>query len=169
MYSHSKKTIAIPPGATIKEQLKNRHMLQKEFAIRMDMSEKHISHLINGKVELTPDVAQRLELVLGIPAKIWNDLESRYRERLAKVNQELEDEKEITLTRKFPYQKMSTEGWVSRTDDFDDQVRNLRRFFEVANLKVLYPLGVLDSHEKAEDFFVVAKNQATELKNKSLH
>jgi len=80
-------------------------MLQKEFAIRMDMSEKHISHLINGKVELTSDVAQRLELVLGIPAKIWNDLESRYRERLAKVNQELEDEKEILFARRFPYKK----------------------------------------------------------------
>jgi len=164
MYSHSEKTIAVPPGATIKEQLKNRHMLQKEFAIRMDMSEKHISHLINGKVELTPDVAQRLELVLGIPAKIWNDLESRYRERLAKVNQELEDEKEMLLARRFPYQKMSAEGWVSKTDNFNDQVRNLRRFFEVANLEVLYPLGVLNEHEKTENFFAIAKNQANSLK-----
>ena len=47
----SKNFIAIPPGETIREQLENRGMTQKEFAQRMDMSEKHISNLINGKVE----------------------------------------------------------------------------------------------------------------------
>ncbi|TGD21572.1 helix-turn-helix domain-containing protein [Companilactobacillus suantsaicola] len=165
MYPHSKKTIAVPPGATIKEQLQDRHMSQKEFAIRMDMSEKHISHLINGKVELTNDVAQRLESVLGVPAPVWNNLESRYRERLAKVSSELTDEREMNLVKRFPYQKMSVEGWVSKTDDYNEQVRNLRRFFEVANLKVLYTLGILDDCEENEDFFLAAKKQANELKN----
>ncbi len=77
--------IATPPGATIKEQLVDRGMSQKEFAARMDMSEKHISKLINGEVILTPDVAMRLEMVLGLPAHFWNNLESIYREKLVKV------------------------------------------------------------------------------------
>lgn len=50
----SKKTIATPPGATIREQLEDRGMTQKEFALRMDMSEKHISRLINGEVHSHP-------------------------------------------------------------------------------------------------------------------
>lgn len=77
----SNNFIATPPGATIKEQLLDRGLSQKEFALRMDMSEKHISRLINGEVQLTPDVAIRLEMVLGIPAnfqkncsKYTNDL-----------------------------------------------------------------------------------------------
>ena len=42
----SKNFIAIPPGETIREQLENRGMTQKEFAQRMDMmSEKQISNL----------------------------------------------------------------------------------------------------------------------------
>ena len=61
----SRSYIATPPGATIKEQLKDRGMSQKEFASRMDMSEKHISRLINGEVQLTHEVAYRLEMVLG--------------------------------------------------------------------------------------------------------
>ena len=81
----SRSYIATPPGATIKEQLENRGMSQKEFAKRMNMSEKHISHLINGDVQLTPDVANRLEMVLGLPAKFWNNLESIYRDKLAKI------------------------------------------------------------------------------------
>ena len=74
--------IATPPGATIKEQIQNRGMKQNEFAKRMDMTEKHISHLINGEVGLTPNVALRLEMVLGIPAKFWNNLETIYQEKL---------------------------------------------------------------------------------------
>ena len=70
----SRKTIAIAPGATIKEQLEDQGMTQKEFALRMDMSEKHISKLINGEVHLTPDVAIRLEYVLGLPAQYWTNL-----------------------------------------------------------------------------------------------
>ena len=34
----SRTYIAIPPGATVKEQLSEMKMTQKEFAIRMDMS-----------------------------------------------------------------------------------------------------------------------------------
>ncbi len=44
----SRSFIATPPGATIKEQLIDRGLSQKEFALRMGMSEKHISKLING-------------------------------------------------------------------------------------------------------------------------
>lgn len=70
----SRSFIATPPGATIKEQLNDRGMSQKEFADRMDMSEKHISKLINGDVQLTPETAVRLEMVLGVPAKFWFSL-----------------------------------------------------------------------------------------------
>lgn len=81
----SRSIIATPPGATIKEQLIDRGMSQKEFAERMDMSEKHISKLINGEVQLTPDVAVRLEMVLGIPAHFWSKLESIYRDKLVRA------------------------------------------------------------------------------------
>lgn len=84
----SRTTIATPPGATIKEQLEDRGMSRKEFAARMDMSEKHIGRLINGEVQLTPDIARRLEMVLGLPAHFWSGLESLYREKLIKVQAE---------------------------------------------------------------------------------
>lgn len=41
----------------------------------MDMSEEHISKLINGEAQLTPETAVRLEMVLGVPAKFWNNLD----------------------------------------------------------------------------------------------
>ena len=84
----SKSYIATPPGATITEQLEERGMTQNEFSKRMEMSEKQISQLMNGEVHLTPDMAEKLELVLGVSADFWNKLESIYQEKLVKVNQE---------------------------------------------------------------------------------
>lgn len=133
----NKKIIATPPGATIKEQLINRRMRQKEFALRMDMSEKHISKLINGEVQLTIDMAMRLEIVLGITAQFWLNLEAKYREKIAKINAESEMESDIKIAKLFPYNEMAKNGWVAETKKDIDRVQNLRKFFEVVKLDLL--------------------------------
>lgn len=133
----SSSIIAIPPGATIKEQLIDRGMSQKEFAARMDMSEKHISRLINGDVQLTPETAVRLEMVLGVPAKFWNDLEAIYREKIIKAEAENSMDADIEIARLFPYIEMSRLGWIEETRDVKRRVECLRRYFEVVQLSLL--------------------------------
>lgn len=133
----SRSFIATPPGATIKEQLSDRGMNQKEFAARMDMSEKHISKLINGEVQLTPEVAVRLEMVLGVPAKFWNNLEAVYREKLIKVKAENAMEADEKLAKILPYSEMAKFGWVPQTKDSKEKVVNLRKYFEVVELSLL--------------------------------
>ncbi len=125
----SRSYIATPPGATIKEQLNDREMSQKEFAARMDMSEKHISKLINGEVKLTPEVAVRLEMVLGVPAKFWNNLEAVYREKLLKVESENTMDDDETLAKQLPYNEMAKYGWVPETRDTKEKVIYLRKYF----------------------------------------
>ncbi len=139
---HSKSYIAIPPGVTIKEQIEDRGLTQKEFACHMDLTEKHISKLINGDVALTPQVALRLESVLGIPASFWNNLEAKYEEQKARVKDELEMEQDIELSKKFPYSKIAALGWVKSTKIYTERVQELRAFFEVANLGVLEKLQI---------------------------
>ena len=133
----SRSIIATPPGATIKEQLNDRGMSQKEFAARMDMSEKHISKLINGEVQLTPEVAVRLELVLGVPAKFWNNLEAIYREKLIKAEAENAVDKDEEIAKKLPYNEMAKYGWVPETRVLKEKVVNLRKYFEVVELSLL--------------------------------
>ena len=135
MMTRSRSYIATPPGATIKEQLDDRGMSQKEFASRMGMSEKHISHLINGEVQLTPDVAYRLELVLGLPANFWSNLEAIYREKLAKAEAENALDADKNLAKKFPYREMAKNGWLPNTQKVEERVINLRKFFEVVQLE----------------------------------
>ena len=133
----SQSYIATPPGATIREQLKDRGMSQKEFAARMDLSEKHVSKLINGEVQLTPEVAVRLETVLGIPAKFWNSLEAIYREKLLKVEAENNMDEDEFLAQQFPYSEMAKYGWIQGTRNAKEKVIYLRQYFGVVRLSLL--------------------------------
>jgi HTH-type transcriptional regulator/antitoxin HigA len=103
----------------------------------MDMSEKHISKLINGDVQLTPEVAVRLEVVLGVPAKFWNNLEAIYREKLIKVKAENAMEADEALAKQLPYSEMAKYGWVPETRDSKEKVVYLRKYFEVVELSLL--------------------------------
>lgn len=133
----SKSFVATPPGATIKEQLADRGMSQKEFATRMEMSEKHISKLINGEVHLTTDMSIRLEMVLGVPARFWCNLEAIYREKLLKVKNENEMDEDLVLVKKLPYAEMAKNGWVPATKKPQERVIYSRKFFEVVNLNLV--------------------------------
>jgi len=165
----SRTIIATPPGATIKEQLEDRGMTQKDFALHMDMSEKHISQLINGKVQLTPDVALRLESVLGVPASFWSNLENIYREKLVRVKEENAMEADKKIARKMPYAEMVRLGWIEAAKNIEDKVKNLRKFFEVAYLKVIDNLMIpgiayrklSDAHKK--DYLIAVWSQKARL------
>ena len=133
----SRSIIATPPGTTIKEQLNDRGMSQKEFAVRIDMSEKHVSKLINGEVQLTPEVAARLEIVLGVPARFWNNLEAIYREKLIKIAAEKAMDADEDLARQFPYSEMAKLCWIPQTRNSKEKVINLRKYFEVVSLSLL--------------------------------
>lgn len=133
-----KTLIAIPPGYTIKEQLKDRGITQKEFSLRMEMSQKHISKLINGEVLLTTDMAIRLEMVLGLSATFWLNLESSYREKLAKIEVEEKMEEEIILADQFPYSELVELGWIPNANSKNEKVVNLRKYFEVNRLGLLF-------------------------------
>jgi len=170
----SRTYIAIPPGTTIKEQLTDRKMSQKEFASRMDMSEKHISRLINGEVQLTCDVAMRLESVLGLPAHFWNNLEIIYREKLIKAQEENEMDSDLEIVKKFPYNEMAKNGWVEVTYNPKEKVFNLRKFFEVVNLGLvsghLIPRIVcrkLGDGDKS-DYALISWSQKAKLESRSL-
>ena len=134
---YSRTYIAIPPGETIKEILEDRKISQIEFATRMELSQKHISQLLNGKVELTPETAVKLEFVLGMPAKFWSNLEAGYRTDLIKVKEENALDEERKFVDRLGYAALSKLGWVPKTKNYVEKVFNLRYFFEVTSLSLI--------------------------------
>ena len=67
MFVRGTHTTAVSVGEIIKDLLEARGWTQKELAKRMGFSEKHISKLMDGEVELSDDAALRLEAVFSIP------------------------------------------------------------------------------------------------------
>ncbi|MDO5537417.1 MAG: helix-turn-helix domain-containing protein [Desulfovibrionaceae bacterium] len=129
--------IAPPPGEKIKQVLDEKDLTQKEFAQRMALSEKHVSKLVNGEVQLTPGMAVKLESVLGIPASYWCGLESSFRESIARREEEEKMGDELIIARRFPCPDMERQGWISRAQSRPDSVYRLRQFFEVCSLSML--------------------------------
>ncbi len=134
--------MAIPPGETIKEFIDELGMTQKEFAIRMDISEKHLTHIIKGSVELTRDIACKLELILGIESSFWLNLENSYREALAKFKEVYIDEEEKKIVKEIPYNELAIDGWVESTRKVNEKVINLRKFFAISDLTNLRKVNV---------------------------
>lgn len=75
----------LPPGESILDLAEERGWTQAELAQRLGYSEKHISQLINGKVPLSVDAAQRLERVLGSTMDFWLSLEANYQKHKARL------------------------------------------------------------------------------------
>lgn len=85
IFSHT----PIPPGEHLEEELEFIGMTEQEIADKMGMSAQAISELIRGETPVTQDIADKLELVLGVPSHMWVNLEARY-QRTLEVKRERE-------------------------------------------------------------------------------
>ena len=124
-----------PPGETLADILEDRGWSQTEFAERTGYTEKHVSLLINGKASITEATALKLELVMGNPAAFWLSREARYREALARADEEKLLEKEGPWLKKLPLKHMLKSGWIRHRASVGAQVAECLRFFEVASVK----------------------------------
>ena len=70
--------IVLPPGYTIKEELKARGIRQKDFAFQLGMQASHLSEIIKGTRAINTQMAEKLEEKLGIPMMFWLKEQSRY-------------------------------------------------------------------------------------------
>ena len=93
---------AVPPGATLKETLEAKGLSQADLAVRSGMAEKTISQIVNGIAPISCETAEKLELVLGIPASFWNASERTYRQMLVKVDEAKRLEKDVDWLQEIP-------------------------------------------------------------------
>ena len=75
----------LPPGTFIEEWLEDEVKTQRELAQRLDVSEKHLSQVINGHKPISADFAAKLALVTGYPAEFWLVHQAKYDARRKSV------------------------------------------------------------------------------------
>jgi HTH-type transcriptional regulator/antitoxin HigA len=126
---------AFPPGETLRETLEALGLTQKELATRMGRPLKTINQIIKGTAQIMPETALQLEKVTGVASSFWNNAESNYRERLARLQDEKRLQQDVGWLQRFSYKKMSDLGLVPMLRDKVERVAQLLRFFGVASPK----------------------------------
>ena len=83
--------LAIHPGELLEEEMEFVGMSRVELAERMGVSPQAVGDIIEGKRDVTDDIAAGLENVLGSPAHIWINSQERYDFTRAQSKEALED------------------------------------------------------------------------------
>ena len=122
-----------PPGETLREMLDERSMSQADLARRMGRPAKTINEIINGKAAITSETAVELEIVLGASAEFWTAREARYRNALARAEQDERHALAVEWCGKFPMSQMAKYKWLDASKDKAPRVRELLGFFGVAS------------------------------------
>ena len=125
----------VPPGEVLAEALEERGMSQSELARRMDRPVKTINEIVNSKAAITPDTAIQLERAIGVSARLWNGLESQYREHLAMERAEIEMASVADWAKDFPSRDLVRHGLIpeSSTKTKGGKVAALLSYFGVSN------------------------------------
>jgi len=127
----------IHPGETIKEILDERQMSQKELAIRTDVSQTHVSKVINGQKAISVGFAKKLEYALGIRSSFWVNLQTNYDMEISQVKEMNNiSQEELAIVRKL----RDIAGYLQSLGFLDPRafdsflVIELRRLLNLSNL-----------------------------------
>lgn len=120
-----------PPGESLLDTLEFLGMSQAELADRTGLAQKTVNQIINGKAPISEGTAIALERVLGTPAHFWLSREAKYRESIARQQEEQLKKTHASWARQFPYKAMADLGWVGATSKAEEKAISLLRFFGV--------------------------------------
>ena len=74
------------PGEILKSYINDFGYTQKSFAKKINVSERHLSNIINGKAGITINFAMKLEPVFDIEAEYWLNIEIKYKLKKKREN-----------------------------------------------------------------------------------
>ena len=77
--------IAFHPGYYIKDYIEEQGIMQEEFAKRLQTTPKYVSDLVNGRINLTDEMALKLSSVFGTSETMWLNLNKNYIEKKLEI------------------------------------------------------------------------------------
>jgi HTH-type transcriptional regulator/antitoxin HigA len=124
---------AVTPGEILLEVLQDRGMTQSELARRMARPPKTINEIIKGKAAITAETAIQFERTLGISARFWTGLETRFREHAARQESQKELEANASWAGGFPLKDLIRHGLIRRAATKAATLAELLSFFRISS------------------------------------
>ncbi|MCA9444707.1 MAG: helix-turn-helix domain-containing protein [Candidatus Omnitrophica bacterium] len=125
---------AVPPGQTLLESIQELGMDQRELALRTGLHAKTVNEIIKGKHPLSQQTAIKLERVTGVPARMWNNLEMLYQERLARMKDRERLELDLDWLKTIPTRELITRSIIEESKDKVSLLRQVLTFFGVGTV-----------------------------------
>lgn len=123
----------VPTGYIVKDYMEYFNLNQKEFALRLGVSEKHVSNFLNGKTRLSDELALKLEKVLTqVNASYWLNYEAKYREYVARIN-EIENMYTIDQLQNYSKRFMFSEVFKSMNLSLKEQAFEMLKILGIAD------------------------------------
>lgn len=147
-----KNLIAFHPGAYVEEIFEDLNITQKEFAHRLNTTEKSLSKLMNGEDNLSKEMSYKLSKLTGISINTWMNLQNEYEKKLLEINDKrLEDELEVCKLIDFKYFK--EHGFIENTRiTIKEKVIKLRSILNVSDLTYLTEFNMGVSYRNTREF-----------------
>ena len=132
-------------GLYLKDYLEESHISQSEFANRLGITQKHMNEILNGKANITLEMAANIERLTGISASFITSIENdrKMKEELLK---KYGSEKELnkTLKNDFSFNELKKNNWIS----FKDVTDTFRNALDILNFLKVKDFDVHENLEK---------------------
>ena len=123
---------AIAPGDTLREVIEEKGISQADLSMRTGLTKKTINQIIAGVAAISYETAEKLEMVLGIPARFWNSRESQYRECLMRKTEAERLEADVAWLKLIPVRDLIARGYISPKSNKGHLVMEVLKFFQVS-------------------------------------
>lgn len=80
-----KDITAFHPGYYVEEAIQDMNISQSDFAKKLGVSERTLSLFIDGQIDISYNLAERLSMVLGTSIKLWFNLQRIYNKKLLEI------------------------------------------------------------------------------------
>lgn len=141
------------PGEYLKDSLEVLEMTASEFSARTGISERTLSALINGKGDITFDIAYNLSAYFGNSISYWTNLQNIYDLYLREEKNKLELEYDWELIKKNSLKKyLIANKYIEESDSKETIVKKARELVGVNCLSLL----------ERKDSFACLKEQHTQ-------
>ena len=125
---------AVPPGETLKELMESMEMPQKEMAIRLGMTPQSLNRILKGEQPISYETSNRLEAVTKVPARMWNNLESKYQEQRLKIAERQRLADNLAWLKKIPVKELIERECIQDHEDELSIFKEVLSFFGVSSV-----------------------------------
>lgn len=125
---------AVPPGEHLREIMDTLGMTQTDLAVRTELTVQTLNRIFKGEQPISYETANKLELVTGVSARLWNNLEAVYREQLLRIAERDHLKADLEWLKTVPTRELIERGLLKAEADRVALLRNTLAFYGVSSV-----------------------------------